>query len=68
VATKSDVGVYLPHYLTFDLNWVPFHGSFFEIAPGINLHHSPGYDTPQYEVAMSQTSTPRIYSHSSDFD
>jgi glyoxylase-like metal-dependent hydrolase (beta-lactamase superfamily II) len=43
VATKSDLGVYLPFYLTFDINWVPFHGSFLEIAPGINLHHSPGY-------------------------
>ncbi|KAF2442278.1 Metallo-hydrolase/oxidoreductase [Karstenula rhodostoma CBS 690.94] len=49
VATKSDLGVYLPHYLTFDLNWVPFHGSFVEIAPGINLHHSPGH-TPGLSV------------------
>ncbi|KAF2636084.1 Metallo-hydrolase/oxidoreductase [Massarina eburnea CBS 473.64] len=49
VATKSDVGVYLPHYLTFDLNWVPFHGSYYEIAPGINLHHSPGH-TPGLTV------------------
>ena len=43
VATKSDFGVYLPHYLTFDLNWVPIHGPFLEIAAGINLHHSPGH-------------------------
>jgi hypothetical protein len=42
VATKSDLGVYFPHYLTFDINWVPFHGSFYEIAPGLNIHHSPG--------------------------
>lgn len=43
VATKSDLGVYMPQYLTFDINWVPFHGSFLELAPGINLHHSPGH-------------------------
>ena len=43
VATKTDVGVYLPHYLTFDINWVPVHGSYYEIAPGLNLHHSPGH-------------------------
>jgi glyoxylase-like metal-dependent hydrolase (beta-lactamase superfamily II) len=43
VATKSDLGVYLPHYLNFDINWVPFHGSYYEIAPGLNLHHSPGH-------------------------
>ncbi|RYN36658.1 hypothetical protein AA0113_g2481 [Alternaria arborescens] len=43
VATKTDLGVYLPHYLTFDINWVPFHGAYYEIAPGINLHHAPGH-------------------------
>jgi glyoxylase-like metal-dependent hydrolase (beta-lactamase superfamily II) len=36
-------GVYLPHYLTFDLSWVPFSGSFVEIAQGLNLHHAPGH-------------------------
>jgi glyoxylase-like metal-dependent hydrolase (beta-lactamase superfamily II) len=43
VATKTDVGVYMPHYLTFDINWVPVYGSYCEIAPGINLRHSPGH-------------------------
>ncbi|OCK83822.1 Metallo-hydrolase/oxidoreductase [Lepidopterella palustris CBS 459.81] len=43
VATKSDLGVYLPHYLTFDINWVPFHNSFLELAQGLNLHHAPGH-------------------------
>jgi glyoxylase-like metal-dependent hydrolase (beta-lactamase superfamily II) len=49
VATKSDLGVYFPHYLTFDINWVPFHGSFYEIAPGLNIHHSPGH-TPGLSI------------------
>ena len=43
VASRSDLGVYLPHYLTFDLAWTPFHGSYFEVAQGINMHHSPGH-------------------------
>jgi len=43
VATKYDLGVYLPHYLTFDLNWKTFSGDFLELAPGINLHHAPGH-------------------------
>jgi glyoxylase-like metal-dependent hydrolase (beta-lactamase superfamily II) len=43
VATKTDLGVYLPHYLTFDVKWVPVHGAFVELVPGINLHHSPGH-------------------------
>ncbi|KAK3075759.1 hypothetical protein LTS18_013987, partial [Coniosporium uncinatum] len=43
VASKSDYGVYLPHYLKFDMNWQPFSGSFVEIAQGINLHHAPGH-------------------------
>lgn len=43
VAAKIDHGVYLPHYLTFDINWAPFHGSYYEIAPGLNLHHAPGH-------------------------
>lgn len=43
VATKSDLGVYLPKDLGFDLNWKAIHGPFLEIAPGINLRHSPGH-------------------------
>ncbi|KAF2460029.1 beta-lactamase-like protein [Lineolata rhizophorae] len=43
VATKTDLGVYLPHYLTFDLNWQTFTGPFLELAQGINVHHAPGH-------------------------
>ncbi|KAH4110217.1 hypothetical protein HBH46_019430 [Parastagonospora nodorum] len=49
VATKTDYGVYLPHYLTFDINWVPFHGAYFEVAQGLNLHHAPGH-TPGLSI------------------
>lgn len=62
VATKTDIGVYLPKDLGFDLNFkrkrslsivfeskfftnrIPaWYGPFLEIAPGINLRHSPGH-------------------------
>lgn len=43
IATKIDDAVYLPHYLSFDINWVPFHGSYHEIALGLNLRHAPGH-------------------------
>lgn len=43
VATKSDLGVYLPYYLSFDINWKTFTGSFLEIAQGLTLRHSPGH-------------------------
>ena len=39
----ATLGVYLPHYLTFDLNWQTFHGDFLEIAPGLNVRHAPGH-------------------------
>ncbi|CBX95627.1 similar to beta-lactamase domain protein [Plenodomus lingam JN3] len=44
VATKIDNHVYLPHYLTFDYNWVPLHGSHVDyLAPGLTVHHAPGH-------------------------
>ncbi|KAF2204185.1 Metallo-hydrolase/oxidoreductase [Delitschia confertaspora ATCC 74209] len=43
VATKTDLGVYLPYYLTFDINWKPFSGDFLEIAEGLNVHLTPGH-------------------------
>jgi len=43
VATKSDYGVYLPHYLNFEVNWKTFTGSFLEIGQGLILRHSPGH-------------------------
>ncbi|KAF2436395.1 Metallo-hydrolase/oxidoreductase [Tothia fuscella] len=43
VATKTDFGVYLPHCLSFDLNWQAFSGDFLELAQGINLRHAPGH-------------------------
>lgn len=59
VATNTDVGVYLPQYLSFDIKWVPFHGQFLELAQGINLHHAPGH-TPGLsimQINMPKTGT-----------
>jgi len=49
VATKSDIGVYLGHYLQFDINWQTWSGPVFEIAQGITLRHAPGH-TPGLSI------------------
>ncbi|GIZ41653.1 hypothetical protein CKM354_000495200 [Cercospora kikuchii] len=59
VATKSDIGVYLPKDLSLELNWKAFTGPFLEIAPGINLRHAPGH-TPGLvimQVNLSESGT-----------
>ncbi|KAH7008947.1 beta-lactamase-like protein [Ilyonectria destructans] len=43
VATKTDLGLYLPSYLQFDLNWKPFHGTSLGFAQGLFIHHCPGH-------------------------
>lgn len=43
VATKTDLGVYLPTYLTFDINWHPLHGQTAILARGVALHLCPGH-------------------------
>ncbi|TAQ89398.1 hypothetical protein B7494_g2252 [Chlorociboria aeruginascens] len=46
VATKTDLGVYLPSYLHFDINWQTWYGDSYEIAQGLSLRlaagHTPG--------------------------
>jgi glyoxylase-like metal-dependent hydrolase (beta-lactamase superfamily II) len=49
VATKSDLGVYLPHYLQFDINWQTWTGPSLEIAQGLILRHAPGH-TPGLSI------------------
>jgi len=49
VATKSDLGVYLPHYLKFNLNWKTFTSDAIEIAQGLTLRLAPGH-TPGLSV------------------
>ncbi len=59
VATGSDLGVYLPTYLKFELNWQAFHGDFLELAPGLNIRHAPGH-TPGLcilQVNLQQSGT-----------
>ncbi|TIA26225.1 hypothetical protein D6C79_10720 [Aureobasidium pullulans] len=51
VASKTDLGLYLPSYLQFDLNWKPFVGASLGFARGIFLHHCPGH-TPGLCIAQ----------------
>ncbi|OAL05588.1 Metallo-hydrolase/oxidoreductase [Phaeosphaeriaceae sp. SRC1lsM3a] len=43
VATKTDLGVYLPSYLHFDINWQPLHGDVTVFARGVAIHLCPGH-------------------------
>jgi glyoxylase-like metal-dependent hydrolase (beta-lactamase superfamily II) len=59
VATGYDLGVYMAHYLTFDLNWQTWTGATFDVAQGITLRHMPGH-TPGLsimQVNLSQSGT-----------
>ncbi|KAL5621052.1 hypothetical protein FOBRF1_004298 [Fusarium oxysporum] len=42
VATRVEIGVYLPTYLQFDLNWTPLYGDSILIA-GVTVHLCPGH-------------------------
>ncbi|KAI9723554.1 MAG: hypothetical protein M1828_004150 [Chrysothrix sp. TS-e1954] len=43
LATGTDPGVYLGHYMKLELNWIPVHGSSLEIAQGLTVRHAPGH-------------------------
>jgi len=51
IATKNDLGVYLPHYMSLSLKWETFNDSTLELFPGLHLLHSPGH-TPGLVVMM----------------
>jgi len=43
VATREDLGAYLPHYLDFSFNWQAVDGDHVELFEGFNLHRLPGH-------------------------
>ncbi|MDN5939200.1 MAG: N-acyl homoserine lactonase family protein [Salinisphaera sp.] len=43
VATKRELGPYLPHILDFNFNWQTLNGPRIEILPGMTLYHTPGH-------------------------
>jgi len=43
IATGADKGVYLEHYMKFDIKWRTFTEQTLEWAQGITLHHLPGH-------------------------
>ncbi|KAG4418435.1 hypothetical protein IFR04_008420 [Cadophora malorum] len=59
VASKTDLGVYLPTYLDIQLNWKPFHGDSWEICSGLTMWlsagHTPGLCILQINLAESGT-------------
>ncbi|KAH7350792.1 beta-lactamase-like protein [Rhexocercosporidium sp. MPI-PUGE-AT-0058] len=51
VATKADLGVYLPTYLQFDINWQTWTGDSLELTQGITLKLAPGH-TPGLSIMV----------------
>lgn len=43
IATKEDLGAYLPSDLNWQLNWQPIHREEIELFPGVTLRHMPGH-------------------------
>ena len=43
VATKEDIGAYLPNDLNWELNWQPIHRDETELFDGITVRHMPGH-------------------------
>jgi glyoxylase-like metal-dependent hydrolase (beta-lactamase superfamily II) len=43
VATKEDIGAYLPSDLNWELNWQPIHRDETELFDGVTVRHMPGH-------------------------
>jgi glyoxylase-like metal-dependent hydrolase (beta-lactamase superfamily II) len=54
VATKEDIGAYVPGDLNWQLNWQAVAREEFELAPGITLRHMPGH-TPGLMTMQAET-------------
>jgi glyoxylase-like metal-dependent hydrolase (beta-lactamase superfamily II) len=55
VATKEDIGPYVPGDLNWELNWQPIHREETELFEGITLRHMPGH-TPGLMTMQVETS------------
>jgi glyoxylase-like metal-dependent hydrolase (beta-lactamase superfamily II) len=54
VATKEDIGPYVPGDLNWELNWQPIHREETELFEGITLRHMPGH-TPGLMTMQVET-------------
>lgn len=54
IATKEDLGAYLPENLDLALNWQPIHREVTELFPGVTLRHMPGH-TPGLLTVQVET-------------
>lgn len=56
VATKEDIGAYVPDDLNWELNWQPIHRDETELFDGITVRHMPGH-TPGLMTMQVATQT-----------
>jgi len=67
VATKEDVGPYIPHYLDFSFNWRAFDGEAVELFDGFTLHHLPGHTPGLYGARLDLANAGTIMLTSDQF-
>jgi glyoxylase-like metal-dependent hydrolase (beta-lactamase superfamily II) len=65
VATKRELGPYLPHILDFGFNWQTLNGNECELFPGLTLYHTPGH-TPGLMGLMVELNENRPFYFTSD--
>jgi glyoxylase-like metal-dependent hydrolase (beta-lactamase superfamily II) len=65
VATKEDIGAYVPGDLNWELNWQPIHRDETELFEGITLRHMPGH-TPGLLTMQVETTNSGHFMLTSD--
>jgi glyoxylase-like metal-dependent hydrolase (beta-lactamase superfamily II) len=65
VATKEDIGAYLPGDLNWQLNWQPLHREETELFEGVVVRHMPGH-TPGLLTMQAGTANSGVFMLTSD--
>jgi glyoxylase-like metal-dependent hydrolase (beta-lactamase superfamily II) len=65
VATKEDIGAYLPGDLNWQLNWQPLHREETELFDGLIVRHMPGH-TPGLLTMQVETQNSGVFMLNSD--
>jgi glyoxylase-like metal-dependent hydrolase (beta-lactamase superfamily II) len=65
VATKEDIGAYVPGDLNWELNWQPIHREEVELFENVTLRHMPGH-TPGLMTMQVETQNSGHFLFSSD--
>jgi glyoxylase-like metal-dependent hydrolase (beta-lactamase superfamily II) len=67
IATKEDLGAYLPHYLDPSFNWRALHGDTVELFAGCTLHLLPGHTYALYGLRLDLSNSGTFFLTSDQF-